>query len=482
MLCVLIGHNYINEVQTVAQVFAPGGAANSVKLHFQATQRLEVGYTVETVIGEDEAAAFVYKDGSLVSEYTWLFSEMTEFLNKRRVLMLCMYHALQRAIGVHTPWGSLTGIRPSKLVREWMDAGHQEEKILDVLTGTYCCQAEKARLAITVAHAEKRLTPPPNTIGIYVSIPFCPTRCVYCSFNTSQKPADADLQTRYSAALIGECFEKAKQAQAMGATISSIYIGGGTPTVLSENLLEKVLDAIGAAFGLLTKSDIEYTVEAGRPDTLTPEKLSLLRRYGVNRIAVNPQTLNDRTLSTIGRGHTAADFFAAFEMARDAGFASINTDLIAGLPNETTGDMQRNMEALSKLSPENITIHTLALKRASQLKENLRANPVGLLDESDIHPPVAEMLNCAADACAAMGLFPYYLYRQKNMVGLLENVGYSRPGHECLYNIGMMAEVQTILGIGAGAVSKFVDLENNKISREFNAKNPEIYIERRNFS
>ncbi|MCL2217998.1 MAG: coproporphyrinogen III oxidase family protein [Defluviitaleaceae bacterium] len=541
MQCVLIGHKHVNEVQTVAQVFFPGERFNAVKVQYRPHTYLEAGYTIESWLEEEAAYASVYKDGEFVAGHKWPFCcddiKPGKYLTERRVIMLALYHALQKAVGAYTPWGALTGIRPSKLVREWLEAGHSGEDITKTLTEVICCHKEKARLALAVAHAENRLTPPPGTIGLYVSIPFCPTRCVYCSFNTSHKPADTDLQRRYCDALAGECFEKARQARAMGAAISSIYIGGGTPTVLSEVLLEKVLEAVGEAFNIAEASErlqsprsalarrfsappaedraclenlnnalplplsIEYTVEAGRPDTLTPGKLALMRRYGVNRIAVNPQTLNDHTLAAIGRGHTAADFFAAFEMTRNAGFACINTDLIVGLPGETPDDTRRTMEELARLSPENITVHTLAVKRASRLNELIRLEhdsqktPGQSRDEA---VNVEAMLRTASKACAEMGLSPYYLYRQKNMVGLFENVGYSLPGHECSYNIGMMAEVQTILGIGAGAVSKFVErsralpseatgacgrkphLEGDKITREFNAKNPEIYIERRN--
>ena len=489
MLCVIHNHNYINEVQTMVQVFF-----GTAKIQYNPPVRPETGYVIESFLAHNAASAAVYRDGELTGDFSWPLSEMNEYLNERRLIMLCLYHALQRAVEADTPWGALTGIRPSKLVREWMDAGRGEDEIIRTLTDTFCCKETKAWLALTVAHAEKKLTgrifaDSPSAVGIYVSIPFCPTRCVYCSFNTSHKPARVDLQERYSAALIGECFEKAQRLHDMGAAVSSIYIGGGTPTVLPEYLLERVLDAIGTAFNSGADS-IEYTVEAGRPDTLTPEKLKLLRRYGVNRIAVNPQTLNDRTLAAIGRGHTAADFFTAFQMAREAGFTCINTDLIAGLPNETPDDMRCNMEELAKLAPENITIHTLAIKRASKLNEIQKFqkcqsdgssgnNPVFMPPQKPLAKTsnVQAMLDIAEENCAKMGLSPYYLYRQKNMVGLLENVGYSQPGHECLYNIGMMAEVQTILGIGAGAVSKLVI--GSKITREFNAKNPEIYIERR---
>jgi oxygen-independent coproporphyrinogen-3 oxidase len=299
-------------------------------------------------------------------------------------------------------------------------------------------------------------------MGLYISIPFCPSRCLYCSFYTAHKTEHES----YVKALIKEC----KQKAAMADKITSVYIGGGTPTVLRPDLLYKLLEAVTQDFPL--SEAVEFTVEAGRPDSLTPEKLRLLRDYGVNRIAVNPQSLNDETLKLIGRSHTAADFFKAFDMARAAGFACINADIIAGLPGEGPADMADTLAGLIPLAPENITVHTLAVKRASKLNEHLHeyAHITAHVRE------IEKMLAMAGEACGKAGLAPYYLYRQKNMAGLFENVGYSRPGFECLYNVGMMAETQTLLGAGAAAVSKFVN--GNKINRVFNVKNPEEYIKR----
>jgi len=469
MICVLINHNYVNEVQTVTQLFFPG---ESYEFVYERLTDCPQGYVIETAIENNTVVAYVVKDTKVVVEYALPLNALPLHLSPRRVLMLALYHALQFAVGAYTPWGALTGIRPSKMVREWLDLGWSNEKIAATLADPFCCTPEKAQLALAVAHAESELTKQiysqsTNPVGIYVSVPFCPTRCVYCSFNVDHNFASKDIHAEYVAAVVQECKAQAKRLRQMGGTVSSIYIGGGTPTVLAENLLEHLVDAVGKNFG----GAAEYSVEAGRPDTLTKSKLDMLRRYGVNRIAVNPQTLNDSTLSLIGRKHTAADFFTAFHLARDAGFRCINTDLIAGLPGETADDMRRTMEGVTGLSPENITVHTLAVKRASRL--NLTKGEFALPSAQ----ATEEMLGIANAACTNAGLNPYYLYRQKNMVGMFENVGYSKQGYECLYNVGMMAETQTVLGIGAGAVSKFV--EGDKISREFNVKHPEIYVERR---
>jgi oxygen-independent coproporphyrinogen-3 oxidase len=457
--CVLRGHDFKNEVQVAAQIFFP-----SEKFSFN--EKISSGFTIETFFLQKNACAIVFENEKKISGFEFQGEET--YLNERRKIMLAVFHALQSAVGAYTPWGALTGIRPPKLVREWMDDGCRDEEIIARLKNPFCVCEEKSRLALAVAKAEKNIQKKiSGTIGIYVSVPFCPSRCVYCSFNTAHKPANADFLARYIRALTDEIREKSFLARETGAKISSIYIGGGTPTFLPEDLLEKLLAAVCENFS--ASFDNEFTVEAGRPETLTQKKLQILKNFGVNRIAINPQTLNNATLNAIGRNHTAADFFAAFARARDVGFTCINTDLIAGLPHETPDDMRRNMELLAPLRPENITIHTLAIKRASVLNEHRQKN-------SDAHT-VEKMLSLAAEFCEKINLSPYYLYRQKNMVGLFENVGYSLKNHECLYNVGMMGELQSILGIGAGAVSKFVT--GNKITREFNAKNPEIYIERK---
>jgi len=480
LVCILENHDFVNEVQTVTQLFFPGA-----KYEFVNSPIVEYpnGYVIKTSIVCNTASACVQKDNCIVAKHSLSLEELPLYLSPRRTLMLSLYHALQAAVGAHTPWGALTGIRPSKMVREWLDAGFSHDKVIATLIDPFCCTLEKAQLALTVACAERDLTSriynmplsfPVNCgvsekpVGIYVSIPFCPTRCVYCSFNVNHNFASPDIHAQYVTAVIQECTTQAKRLKEVGGTVSSIYVGGGTPTSLNENLLEQLLEAVNKNF---YTNNIEYTVEAGRPDTLTKAKLQLLRNYKVNRVAVNPQTLNDKTLKAIGRKHMACDFFKAFALARDTGFECINADIIAGLPGETVDNMRHTIEGVVELSPENITVHTLAIKRASRLNETLGEFAIPSATT------IEEMLKIANKACTDSGLNPYYLYRQKNMVGMFENVGYSKPGYECLYNVGMMAETQTVLGVGAGAVSKFV--ADGKIIREFNVKNPEVYIQRK---
>jgi len=498
----------------------------------------------------------------LLSHHTLDITGYPPFLTEKRLIMLALYHALQKSVPTFTPWGALTGVRPTKMVREWLEAGQSDKEIIQTLTEVFYVHSDRARLAVNVAHNENRLAAkilapnslrenrnddvtfpvsakmtqattekpfskttkgtstqtakptPPKTpmpidqempIALYISIPFCPSKCIYCSFNTANKPWDKAMQSQYVDALITEIATASQKIQHFRGTISSVYIGGGTPTALADHLLERLLATITMLVSKQSRPSpsqstqapvIEFTVEAGRPDTITRSNLQIMRNHNVNRISINPQTFNDHTLEQIGRKHTARDTFKAFALAREEGFSCINADIIAGLPAETPADMQHTMDSLAKLHPENITIHTLAIKRASKLNEqraerhratrahrNSHQVPRQTSHQTtdlNINPPHIEtikaQLKIAHDACATLGHTPYYLYRQKNMAALFENTGFSLPGHECEYNIGMMSEVQTVIGIGAGAVSKYI--KDSLITREFNPKNPEIYIQR----
>jgi oxygen-independent coproporphyrinogen-3 oxidase len=437
---------------------------------------------VRSTLTANNCASEVFKDGRLLNAYTL---PLSGDLPIKRSLMISLFYALREAVPANVPWGTLTGIRPSKLARQWLAEGISDDDVIKTLTGTYLCSENKARLALVVARSENQLAETaaakaasqssfyegtaPVPMGLYISIPYCPSRCLYCSFNTCVKPAKDETLRRYLDVLLDECVKTYRIARGIRGIFSSIYIGGGTPTVLNEGMLDTLLSGIAGSFGPLITS-AEYTVEAGRPDSLTPGKLRILKSYGVTRISINPQTLNDRTLNLIGRDHTAKDFFAAVEMARSVGFNHINADVIAGLPGEEPEDMRRTMNGLMAIVPENITVHTLAVKRASRLNEYLSEYPLPGAADTEA------MLAIAEEACVIAGFAPYYLYRQKNAVGLFENTGYSLPGYECLYNIAMMAETQTVLAAGAGSVTKYVD--GTRIERVFHPKNADIYMER----
>ena len=463
-LCV--NHRYMDEAGVMIRLFFP-------RAEISRGCDTSEGLSIVSELRDDSAFAEVSQNGNVLSRYAWPFSNNKGFLTKPRMLILALYHALQKVEPTFAPWGALIGIRPTKLARDWLDIGICDSEVIATFQDPYCVTEEKAKLALEVAKTENMIVNKifgisDKAIGFYINIPFCATRCHYCSFNCMDKPPSTEMQEMYVCALIAEIKEKAKKIADRGEIVSSIYMGGGTPTFLSETLLEKVLFALEE---VKSNKTIEFTVEGGRPDSVTSEKIRLLKKYGVNRFCVNPQTLNDHTLLAIGRKHSAADFYKAFQVVREAGIQCVSTDVIAGLPQENIFDMERTIRGILKLSPENITIHNLAIKRASQLKLGIK--------ETDLPNAntVQEMLAMAQDHVRQAGYSPYYLYRLKDMVGLSENTGYSQDGHWCLYNVGMMSEAQTVIGAGAGAVSKYV--EGSKITREFNVKNPEIYVRRR---
>ena len=484
MLCVLINHNYAYETQVIAQIFFPVAS-------FSFTQNMadiykEPGYAALMRIdfngGELCYTGEIYLSGALLADHcSWRVHAnglAKDYLTEKHLLMLSLFNAFKKVFDISTPWGALTGVRPSKLVRGWLGDGYDEGEIAAFLIDGIYCKKEKASLALTVAKSEMVLTRKiwdmamqnnKTPAGLYIGIPFCPSRCLYCSFNINHIQHTEATHHAYLDALDMELEKKMDQAKEQNLMLTSIYIGGGTPTVLNEKNLDRLLNMV-LKYELQAIKPLEFTVEAGRPDSISPEKLQMMKGAGVNRIAINPQTLKDETLAIIGRRHSARDFFTAYGQARAVGFDHINVDVIIGLPNEGSGDVEHTMEGIVGLKPENITIHTLAVKRSSRLNERLDDYP---------HPAYMEingMLETANDMCIKSGMAPYYMYRQKNMMGLLENVGYSIIGKECLYNIGMMAEVQTIIGAGAGAVTKH--LKGADVIREYNVKNPEIYIQR----
>lgn len=385
-------------------------------------------------------------------------------------MKLLLYGALSRLTGITLPWGALTGIRPVKIVNALLEKGESLSAVADKMQDFYKLSPEKTRLAIDVAVNERKyLTIGENSVSIYIGIPFCTSRCLYCSFPSVSTERYGNCISDYLKALEKEVQWTAVWLNRNGMLLDAVYIGGGTPTALPENEFSRLLCDIVPILPMETVR--EYTVEAGRPDTITREKLRCMKDAGVSRISVNPQTMQDKTLVKIGRSHTARQFIEAFQMARDEGFHNINCDLIAGLPDETLSDFESTFGQIRELNPESITVHTMSLKRASRLneeKEHFTATP------DDV---VAAMVDLAAIRAGEMGLLPYYLYRQKNILANLENVGYARPGFEGIYNILIMEEIQTILALGAGATSKVV-YPDNRIERIFNVKSVEHYIQR----
>ena len=379
-----------------------------------------------------------------------------------------VYNALSLYTGRTLPWGSLTGIRPTRLVRKRIEAGMNDAEILADMKRSYYTSDEKIMLSLEIAKREIGLMKDLKTAGhysLYVNIPFCPTRCLYCSFTSNAAGKDRSRVQAYLDALEREIRSSADIMQ--GRKPDTVYVGGGTPTALLPEELERLLSLLQETFDI--RNSLEITVEAGRPDSITIDKLKVLKACGAARISVNPQTMNQRTLDIIGRRHTVKQVREAFFMARECGFDNINMDIIIGLPGEGPEDTKNTVDELCKLNPDSVTIHTLALKRASAMKEKI--DQEGYTEAPDIE----KMMEIACSGARSMGLSPYYLYRQKNMTGNLENTGYARDGCFGLYNILINEEVQDILALGAGAISKRVD-EGGNTRRMANFKEVNDYI------
>lgn len=456
----LEGHDMMNAVQTTVQIFMPNEKYKPVD------SIQEDGITVKSSVMGNGTTAQLYENGSLICEKT----ETTGGVTMQHAVRSAVYHMLKEKTGQHFPWGMLTGIRPAKTINTYMDTGLTKAESIKKMIETYEMSPEKAELAATVATAERSILEKAdkNGISLYIGIPFCPTRCLYCSFTSYPIDIYKTKVDGYVEALIKELKFLGEKAQ--GKRLDSIYIGGGTPTSLTAEQLDKIMAAVSETFDL--SNILEYTVEAGRPDTITAEKLKVIKKNGASRISVNPQTMNDETLRLIGRKHTVDDIKRVFYEARSIGHDNINMDLILGLPGEGEAEVKNTMEEIKKLSPESLTVHTLAVKRASRLKETLGDYDLAkaMLMEN--------ILGLSAKGAAEMGLAPYYMYRQKNMLGSFENVGYAKKGFESIYNVVIMEETQSIYAAGAGASTKLYDPETDRIERIFNVKNVDEYIGR----
>lgn len=392
--------------------------------------------------------------------------------NGEYALCTLLYGLLKQQTGQNPPWGMMTGVRPVRIIHDLRAMGATEAEIEDRFLGHFACTPEKFALARGIADLQRPVleNADPMDCSVYAGIPFCPTRCSYCSFvsRTVGDKATRALVQPYVDKLCEELTAIRRTADRCGLRIRTFYIGGGTPTSLSAAQLEQLMGHIARTFDLASLE--EYTVEAGRPDCTDAEKLRIIKQYGATRISINPQTFSDEVLRNIGRRHTAQDILDCFAQARAAGHENINMDLIAGLPGDTVDGFTHSLKQAIALNPENITVHTLTLKRASNLVVEHRAAA---------YDDVAAML-AQGDLLWQAGYRPYYLYRQKGTLQNLENIGWAKPGKECLYNIYIMEEVHTILSAGAAGSTKLVipGKRHGKIERIFNFKYPTEYIDR----
>ena len=388
---------------------------------------------------------------------------------RERIRWLCM-KLMETATGQPaSPWGVLTGIRPTKMYFYLSELGFTADEIHERLIAVYGLTPAKADLVIKVAQAEEPyLNIPADRVGIYIGIPFCPTRCHYCSFASYPLSTYGHHVPRFLEALAKEIEAVSTCLKSMELKVNCLYVGGGTPTSLSDGAFETLMQQLLQSFPHLAQS--EFTVEAGRPDTINYQKAKIIKDAGANRVSVNPQSMQERTLAVIGRDHTAADVYRAVECIRAVGISTLNMDIIAGLPGETRTDMEQTLAAIEKIAPQNLTVHTLAIKRASQWRHNLADYHLPSADET------AAMVELAGQSAVRMGMHPYYLYRQRFILANLENLGYSLPGNESPYNIQMIEEHQTVVGLGGGGVTRMVEPESGKVERLFNPKCPATYV------
>lgn len=426
---------------------------------------LEGDYHVEIT---DDKVSFSYNDISRED-----YKNDNEYY--KETIKKVIFKALRDITGDEYPWGTLVGIRPSKIALKHLREGKSEEEVKEIFFEKHITSEEKAQLCIDVAEFEdKYVNKDPKNIAIYVGMAFCPTRCLYCSFAANPIGGNKKLVNPYLEALTYEIEEIKKYVDEKGLRIESVYFGGGTPTAVNDEEFENLMNKIYNSF-VENRELKEFTVECGRPDSITLNKLQTMKKYDVTRISINPQTMNDETLKLIGRGHTSQDVIDKFKMARELGFEDINMDMIIGLPGEGLQEAKITAREIKKLSPDSLTIHGLSLKRGSIMYENfILKKGLGLKSQEEIMKMYEESKNLAKE----LELTPYYMYRQKNMVGNMENLGYSKKGKECIYNIQMIEDKQTIIALGADAVTKVVFLENDRIERFGNVKDIKEYVNR----
>lgn len=456
-------NEYNNDLRAMIMAFFPG-----VKIVEKLDDESMPKFVFVARYEEQATSLAILDDFSDMETIEGDYLDKTTFRNK---LKLASYQLLSRYSGRELPWGDLTGVRPTKIAMTELEKGKSFEDAVANYIDTYQVSEGKAKLATKVADFEKGVIASidrENDYCLYVGIPFCPSRCLYCSFTSypialyEKKAAEYIETLKKEIDYISDVYKD--------KNLVSVYIGGGTPTSISHELLDNLLTHINSSFDMCKCR--EFTVEAGRPDSITGEKLMVMKKHNISRISINPQTMNDETLKVIGRAHTVEQTKEAFKLARECGFDNINMDLIAGLPGENIDSMKHTLDEIKKLSPESLTVHSLAIKRAANLKQQLGEYGDAINQDMDA------MLDMVADVATELGMEPYYLYRQKNIGGNLENVGYAKKGLECLYNILIMEEITDIIAAGAGASTKVTYHKENRVERVENCKSVDDYINR----
>ena len=452
----LLGHDDRYAVEQLQMALFPEG------LEGQATSSLHRGKIWLT------ASTKITLDGKTVTASRRIKAANETVRLRRQALQQSYYLAACQLLPTVPAWGALAGVRPTKITTKHLLEGGTPKSADKLMKDVYYVTQARRKLAVDCSISTVKATEllDKDDLSLYVGIPFCPTRCTYCSFVSRTIGKKTELLNPYLDALMQEIAVTGKLLAKSGKKIRTIYMGGGTPTTLSAPQMAALLDAIRGSFDL--SRCIEFTVEGGRPDTLDYEKLKTIRDHGADRMSINPQTMEDHVLKACGRPHTAADVVRAYKQAVDAGFSAINMDLIAGLPQDDFDGFRRSLDTVAALNPANITVHTLALKKGADLFEKRE----GLSTAQQ----VTAMVDYANAALRTLGYKPYYLYRQKYMSGSFENVGWSRDNLDCLYNIYMMEEVHTILSLGGGGMNK-VNLPDGRLQRFHNPKFPEQYIQ-----
>ncbi len=462
-LCML-NHSFRYEIEKLIRIFLP-----FEKIEFLSVREISDN-TVVTEIKNDKALAELYLGGKVYKKEL-LIEDSPDYEKECELkLALSLFECFKQATNYTPGWGILTGVRPAKLYSKLSRS--MGESADDYFKNVLKVSDKKVSLCKETFKGEEKITSlsKEDSFSLYISIPFCPTRCSYCSFVSHSIAQAKKLIPEYIRLLCKEIEETAKIAKELSLKLETVYIGGGTPTSIEAEQLREIMQTVKENFNLLSVR--EYTVEAGRPDTITKEKLEVIKELGATRISINPQTMNDSVLEAIGRKHSAEDTVSCFLLARKLGFDNINMDLIAGLPTDTFESFVKTLERVLELEPESVTVHSLSMKRSSTLSKE------GALPETEMGKEASKMVDFGRERLTEKGIVPYYMYRQSKTVGNLENVGYAKSGFECLYNVYIMDETHSILACGASAVTKLREPKGDRIERIFNFKYPYEYIDR----